>query len=196
MVWRSTSNPRSSLNQRQQLSLIGLFILQQPAYFEEAELCSVLPVGAMRLLVVELGFELRKTMTFLHEVVLLALAREIEPAVHDERRDRVQFAGVQERPVTAADVDDGSRHPAEIDAVHHLPADDARAVMDRCAVGVRRYRRPVPFEHSGLCFAIRANPFEIGGADPDSVTRRALEDREVAEQDLRQLTAATRTHLR
>ena len=55
-------------------------------------------------------------------------AHAVEPALLDEGDDRVQLAGVEERAVAAADVHDRAGQPAEVHAVHHLAAPDARPV--------------------------------------------------------------------
>ena len=146
------------------------------------------PVAGLRS-TFELGSELREAMAFLDQLFFVVLAREIEAAIQDERRDRVQFARIKEGPVAATDVDHGTRHTAEIHAVHHLPADDARTVMNR-RTGRGRLPRPLSFEHRGLRFTTGANPLEVGGADPQAVACQALEHLCITQRDFRELTAA------
>src|SRR6188508_2807390 len=106
-----------------------LFVLQQPADFKNAigERGMVSPVGGAHL-VVDVHSEERKPVALLFEVVLLALARTIQSALHDERDDRVEFSAVQECTVSSAHIDHRSGYASKIDAVHHVAADDAGAI--------------------------------------------------------------------
>src|SRR3954471_1965191 len=114
-------------------------------------------------------------MTFFLEVVLVALPRAIETAGLNERDDRMQLAGVEERPVAATEVDDRARQSSEIHPVHHLSADQARPVVNgRSSDGIRRRGTP-PIEYSGLRLLVRADSLEVRGGEPQAVTARALQ---------------------
>ena len=90
--------------------------------------------------------------------------------------DRVQLSGVEERAVAAADVHDRAGQPAEVDAVHHLAARDARAVADRSRLP-RRWGAGPPVQHRGLRLAVGADPLEGLGVDPHPVAPSTLEQR-------------------
>src|SRR5262249_32934158 len=65
---------------------------------------------------------------FFPQFLDLVLPRPVETAAFDEADDAVELAGVEIRAVAAADVDDRSREPREIQTVHDLSARDALAV--------------------------------------------------------------------
>ena len=75
-----------------------------------------------------LGFE--RTFLLLAQLIELAAARALQAAAVDELDDRVQLAGIQERAVALADVDHDAGDAGEVDAVHHLSAADAGAILD------------------------------------------------------------------
>jgi len=132
-------------------------------------------------------------MPLVREVFLLPLTRQIETAIHDERRDGVKLAGVQERSMPAAHIDDRPRDASEIEAIHHLATNDAAAVAyGRGSCGERPGRTPA-FEHRRLRLSTYTHPIEIGGTYPDPVTARALEDRQVAEHHLCEVAVAAWT---
>src|SRR4029079_8174530 len=110
----------------------------------------------------------------------LPLTRAIEAAALDERRDRVQLPGVEERAVTLAHVDDGAREPAEVEAVHHLSARHALAVADRLGSGGARGRGPL-VQDRPLGLAARAHVLERRRVQPHPAAALALEQRGVAD---------------
>jgi hypothetical protein len=77
----------------------------------------------------DLTLQLGEPMSLFLEILFLALPRAIESTFHDERGNGVELAAIEECAVSPAQIDYRSRHTAEIHAVHHLPADEARTIM-------------------------------------------------------------------
>src|SRR6188508_284595 len=128
---------------------------------------------------------------FLFQLLDLTLARAIEAAALDERHDRVQLAGVEERAVPLAHVDDGAREPAEVEAVHHLSAGDALAVADLFGAGGTQGMRPL-VQHRPLRLAAGAHVLERLRVDPHPAAALAFEQRRVADVDVVHYAAARR----
>ena len=108
-------------------------------------------------------------------------ARPVQAALLDERDDQVQLAGVEERPVPTADVDDRARQAPEVDAVHHLSARDAFAVAN--LRGFPHRRRGPLMQHGGLRGAVGADVLEGRRVDPRRPAPLALQQRRGPDRD-------------
>ena len=98
----------------------------------------------------------------------------VETALPDKGHNLVQFAGIEERAVAPADIDDSARDTAEVDTVHHPAAFDARPIAHR-GRGWSRVARFRTIQQRRLRVLLGAQALEGIGSDPHAVARAALE---------------------
>jgi excisionase family DNA binding protein len=129
------------------------------------------------------AFEVAQLLLFLDELVSPGLTRPLQAAIKDELNHLVQFAAIQKRPVTLADVQNRAREQGEIHAVHQLSAFETRPIPDPLGPDSVPGGRLglIRVEHGCLAFPVGAQALERNSFDPCAIALAALQQIDCAD---------------